>query len=353
MTAQVSEKPDASGEPEKFTLEMIDWDAPEVPEGLSDEEYAEVLHRLSVASVERHFDAFVDIDWDHPDFQVRHDDPRWILPSADPLGASEWYRSQPVEKQIEMGLWRQANIFKVGWQFENILIRGIMQYVFSLKNGSPEYRYLMHEATEECHHTQMFQEAVNRVGMDVSGMPRWIRALSPTFSLVANRLPVIFFVGVLAGEEPIDHTQKAILRSRDEIHPMMGRIMEIHVAEEARHISFAHELIKRRAPKMGRVNKLAVSLLYPIIMRILGDAILMPPKEFRRKFDVPESLIKELYWDSPESQKMLADTFADVRMLAEQSGLMNPLAKRLWKRLGMYGTRPSRYRSEPPVKFAA
>ncbi|WP_245596561.1 AurF N-oxygenase family protein [Nocardioides alkalitolerans] len=347
MSAQVSENH------RPFTPEMIDLDAPEIPEGLSDAEYGEVLRRLSQASVDRHFDAFADIDWDHPDFAVRHDDPRWVLPEVDPLGGSAWYKSQPLEKQIAMGLWRQANIFKVGWQFENILIRGIMQHVFSLRNGAPEYRYLMHEATEECHHTQMFQEAVNRIGIDVSGMPLWIRAISPALPLVANRLPVAFFIGVLAGEEPIDHTQKAILRSRDESHPMMGRIMEIHVAEEARHISFAHEYVKRNAPRLGPVSRFAAALAFPVIMRVLGDAILVPPKEFRRTFGVPDELMDELYWDSPASQKMLGDTFADVRMLAEESGLMNPLSRRLWKKLGMWGRRPARYRSEPPVKFAA
>ncbi|HLU41735.1 MAG TPA: hypothetical protein VKZ55_05005, partial [Microthrixaceae bacterium] len=55
--------------PEQTTIDEIDLDAPEIPEGLSDEEYRAVLHRLSVASVERKFDAFADIAWDHPDFE--------------------------------------------------------------------------------------------------------------------------------------------------------------------------------------------------------------------------------------------------------------------------------------------
>lgn len=333
-------------------VDEIDLDAPEIPEGLTDAEYREVLQRLSQASVDRKFDAFADIDWDHPDFAVVENDERWILPAIDPLGGSAWYRSQPVEKQIEMGMWRQANIFRVGWQFENILIRGIMQHVFSLPIHSPEYRYLMHEATEECHHTQMFQEGVNRIGRDVPGMPLWIRAISPSFSLFANRFPVIFFIGVLAGEEPIDHVQKAILRSRKELHPMMGRIMEIHVAEEARHISFAHEYVKRMSPRLNRRQRFIVSMLYPVIMRILGDAILVPPKEFRREFDIPESVLRELYWDAPASRTMLADVFADVRKLAEEAGLMTRLSRRVWRALKIDG-RPARYRSEPPVHFAA
>lgn len=317
----------------------------------SREEYEDALLRLSTASVERRFDPFTDIAWDHPDFAVDPTDERWVLPEGiDPLGGHPWYRALPLEKQIAIGQWRQANIMKVGLQFENILIRGIMQYVFRRPNGSAEARYLTHEATEECHHTQMFQQGVNRIGTDVPGMPRWMRRLSPFIPMAAGRFPVGFFIGVLAGEEPIDHTQKQILRNADALPPVLSRIMEIHVAEEARHISFAHTYVTRNAPQMSRRESFIVSLAFPVIMRVLCDAILKPGQEFRDEFDIPDEVVDELYWDSPESRRFLSDLFGDVRKLAEDSGLMNPAARRVWKALKIDG-RASRYRGEPPVAF--
>ena len=316
---------------------------------LSKAEYEQTLQQLSQASVDRHFNAFIDIPWDHPDFQVDRTDERWILPDGiDPLGSHPWYKALPVERQIEIGMWRQANILKVGLQFENILIRGIMQYVFTQPNGSAEFRYLTHEATEECHHTQMFQQCVNRIGADVPGMRRWMRAISGFLPLVASRFPVGFFIGVLAGEEPIDHTQKQILRGSQQLPPVLGRIMQIHVAEEARHISFAHAFIMRNGPKLGRVERWVIAMLYPIIMRVLGDAILIPPKEMRTQLGVPKKVLDELYWDSPQSREFLADLFGDVRMLAEESGLMTRSSRRMWRWLKIDG-RSSRYRSEPPA----
>ena len=318
---------------------------------LTREQYAEVLHGLSVASVEHHFDAFVDVPWEHEDFQIDRTDTRWILPAnADPLGSHPWYQAQSVERQIEIGLWRQANILRVGIQFENILIRGIMAYCFELQNGSPEFRYLMHEATEECHHNQMFQEAVNRIGVDVPGMPWFMRRISWMIPGAASSFPVSFFIGVLAGEEPIDHTQKAILRASKDLPPVMSRIMEIHVAEEARHISFAHEFIKLHGPHLGRINKFIVSMLFPIIMRVGADLIMIPPKAFRKEFGIPRKVIKDLYWRKPESRKRLQEMFADARMLAEQSGLMTRSSRRMWRLCKIDG-RPSRFRSEPPVAF--
>src|SRR6476661_7856922 len=107
---------------------------------------------------------------------------------------------------------RQANVTKVGLQFEQILIAGLMNYAFSLPNGSAEFRYSTHEATEECHHTQMFQEFVNRSGQDVPGGSRFFRGIGPFLPLAAKTVPFAFFYGVLAGEEPIDHVQKTVLR---------------------------------------------------------------------------------------------------------------------------------------------
>ena len=300
--------------------------------------YGEVLQTLSDGSVHTHFDAFEDIDWDNPAYAIRASDPRWVLPEVDALGATQWYQSLPLEEQIAVGLWRQANITKVGLQFENLLIRGLMQYVFTLPNGSAEFRYCTHEATEETHHTQMFQEFVNRSGMDVPGMPLGIRLVSPVIPWVASLFPEWFFTMVLAGEEPIDHVQKAILRSGNELHPLLERIMQIHVAEEARHISFV--------PQLDPIRKAALSVLVPITMRVACDLIIIPTKELTTDMGVPRRVVKEAYWDSPEAKTMLSDLFADVRGLAEEIGLMNPVSRRLWKLLGIDG-RPSRHRSEP------
>ncbi|MFE5734115.1 diiron oxygenase [Streptomyces sp. NPDC056528] len=313
---------------------------------ISQESYHERLRTLSEASVHIHFDAFTDIDWDHPDFAVDPKDPRWVLPAADPLGGHPWYQEQPLEIRTKIGLWRYANIVKVGMQFENVLIRGVMDYLFSLPNQNPEFRYLTHEATEECHHTQMFQEFVNRAGADVPGGRRSFRVVSRFLPLAGSLIPESFFTGVLAGEEPIDHLQKAILRGGENIHPLMRRLMQIHVAEEARHISFAHEFLRVKVPGYGKFRRGALSVAFPVIMRVLGDVIVVPDRKTAETIGVPHWVIKDIFWKSPDGEKMLRDLFSDVRMLAEDIGLMNRASRKVWRALRIDG-RPSRFRGEP------
>ncbi|GHJ61013.1 membrane protein [Nocardioides sp. OK12] len=309
--------------------------------------YEQRLRTLSEASVHQHFDAFLDIDWDAPENTVDPEDPRWVLPSHDVMGRTEWYRSLPLEHQVRIGLYHQARITKVGLQFEQILISGLMNYAFSRPNGSAEFRYATHEATEECHHTQMFQEFVNRTGVDARGGSRFFRAMAPVLPLAARWVPFGFFFGVLAGEEPIDHVQKSVLRAGDDMHPLLRRIMQIHVAEEARHIGFAHQYLQHNAERLSRVERGVISVAVPLLMKWLCNEILVPSRSVRRELAIPDDVAAEVYWDSPESQKFLRDLFGDVRMLADETGMRrNRVARWLWRRMDIDG-RPSRFRGEP------
>ena len=150
-----------------------------------------MVARLSKLSVDKHFEAYADIDWDDPDYAVDVKDPRWKLWDVDPLGATEWYRSLPAERQSEIGLYRIAACMKVGWHFENWLQGGLLEVALQLPNGSPTFRYLHHEITEESQHSMMFQELVNRSGLPIRGMPRMIMPLRPLIMRIARHAPAL------------------------------------------------------------------------------------------------------------------------------------------------------------------
>lgn len=310
-------------------------------------DYQQIVEDLSNASVQRNFDPYLHIAWDAPEMEIFPNDPRWVLdPVVDPVGKHPWYRALPLEKQIEIGMWRQANVAKVGLQFESILIRGLLQYASKLPNGDKRFRYVTHESKEECNHTLMFQELVNRMGVDVPGMPRYLKTLDPIIPLFSTLWPSVFFFGVLAGEEPIDHLQKDFLRAGANVHPAVAAVMELHVAEEARHISFAHHHLRDSIARRSKPTKAALSIAMPIVMRVLCSAIAKPPVAFRKEFDIPREVYKEMFWQSEDSQRFLSDVFGDVRMLADQCGMMNPVSRRIWSALSING-RSSRFRSEP------
>lgn len=307
--------------------------------------YEDTLRTLSEASVERYFNAFKDIDWDAPELAVDPDDECWILPVADPLGAHPWYRSLPKERQIEIGRHRLVAMTKTGSQFEQLLLLGGTHFLMGLANQNPEFRYFMHELTEECHHIQMFQEFTNRACPEVSGAPQWLIRTIPLVAMFGAFWPTLFFQIILAGEEPIDHLQKDVLR-RGGTHPLLNRIMAIHAAEEARHIGFAHAWLEHHAPTMNPVNRLALGLMVPMVLRLGFGAIVIPSRADQLAMGIPDDVIRDVFRSGEENKKVRRDVCADVRMLCEQVGVLSPVTRWAWKLWGVDG-RAARFRSEP------
>src|SRR5262245_49234381 len=260
----------------------------EVKESAVDEKtYVKLVERLSKASVEKHWEPYIDIAWADPTMASDRSDPRWELPKTDPLASHPWYRAQPQEVRSGIGLYRFANAAKIGVQFENLLNRGLYTYAFKLPNGSAEFRYAYHEAIEEGHHGMMFQELVNRTGFDIEGIPPGLRRIAPNVVLLARWFPEAFFFFVLGGEDPIDYVQRKMLAEDENLHPLAERIMRIHVAEEARHLSFARSYLRRRVPTIGFVRKRILRVAIPLILGQMSRLMLAPSRALVRHFNIP------------------------------------------------------------------
>lgn len=292
-----------------------------------------LLGRLNEQSVRpgKHFDAYVDVPWDeHP---IDPADPLWELGSMDPLGRTAWYQAQPQEVRARIGLHLVASKMKVGYFFEGVLKRGLLEHSTTLPAGSPELRYVYHEVIEEAQHSLMFQEFAGRAGHGgVPKLPRRAVIGSRRVVKMARAFPELFFIFVLGGEDPIDHMQRETLRSTDkELHPLLERIMRIHVTEEARHLSFARHWLKRSVPELGFVRRTVLSIGAPLILGEMGGLMMKPSKDLITEYGIPAATLREAYDDNPEFQAGAAVAMRKVRVLCRDLGLVNPVSKRLWK----------------------
>jgi hypothetical protein len=300
----------------------------------SQQAYAAHLTRLSQASVDKHWEPYIDIPWEDPGFAVRPEDPIWMLPTTDRLGGHPWYQAQSGRTRARIGLWRAATAMKIGLQFENLLKRGLLSYAFWLPNGSAEFRYVYHETIEEGHHGMMFQEFVNRSGLPVRGMPRALSLLAQLTPMIPWISTELFFLFVLGGEDPIDHVQRKLLRGGHRLHPLQERIMRIHVAEEARHISFARHYLRHRVPQLGPVRRMMLGIAAPVILGCMARIMLSPPGPMVRRFGIPRRVVREAY-RCPAAHAELAASVGRLRQLAEEIGIMGPGRRALWRLLGI------------------
>jgi len=300
----------------------------------TDDVFTAMVRRLSRQSVDKHFDAFADIDWDAPEMAINPEDPRFSLWSFDPLAATDWYRSQPPEVRSRVALHRIAAAMRTGWEFENVLQPGILEYAFWLPNRRPEFRYVHHEITEESQHTLMFQEVIDRSGLDIRGMPWTMKVGSRAIVWLSRLFPQLFFLFVLGGEDPIDYLQRRQLRTGQN-HPVIERIVRIHVTEEARHISFARQYLKRSVPRLGYARKRVLGLVAPFLFGTMSRLMCFPSSSLVRTYDVPRSQLREQL-RSTTGRQLLRDSVAKPRRLCDELGLINPMERQAWRLMGVW-----------------
>ena len=316
-------------------------------DGASGDLYADRVEALSHATARLSFDPYVDIDWDAPENALDENDPRWQLdPDTDPLAATDWYAEQSLKRRIDMGRWITANTLKTTIQFETFLIRGVVHYAGKLPNGSPVFRYLLHELIEESNHIQMFQEFVNRTGEDVPGMRRGSRVIGPILGFIGGYANILLFIGVLCGEQPLHHQQTLQHRGAAQVPPLLNKITSIHLAEEARHITFADDYLAERMQRAGRFRRASYAIAFPLFLRWLIGESAGPSRTFARQFGIPRRVFKDAYWRSAQSRQMMAESAADVRRIAEDLGLRTAWSRWIWRLFGVDGRVP-RYRGEP------
>lgn len=298
--------------------------------------HADLVHRLNRHSVQKHFDAYEDVDWDAPEHRIELDDPRFERPATHGLGATEWYRSLPQPTRAKIGLHLAVAQLRLGIDFESVLSRGLLELAFTSEPGSPELRYAYHEVIEECQHSLMFQELVVRSGLPsrgITGIERWGAKRVPA---LARTFPELFFLHVLGGEAPIDHQQKLELARKDEIHPLFRRVMQIHVTEEARHISFAKSYLRDRVPKLGARKMLSLRIQAPITLGVMARQMLEAPRWLLDLYGVPASVRHEAYRADRVHRAQMAEGLRPMRELCSETGIASPAFVPLWRAFGIW-----------------
>jgi hypothetical protein len=294
------------------------------PAGLTrSESYSELLGRLNAMSVKKQFDPYRDIEWDAPEHRIDREDPRLRLPSDHPLAATAWYRALSPRQQIRFGIESVAQSLKYGIGFEASLSRGLLLFAQGIPNGSPQYRYAMHEVVEEGRHSIMFQELINRLGAD----PRPISAVEAFVDDLVVRtgktFPALFFFAVLAGELFIDHQNRELLAlDRTQVHPLVRRVVQIHVIEEARHVCFAEQYLREHLPRATTLQRAQMAFLVPAILHQSRDLTLLPNRRLRREFAIPAAAMREAFGPGTRHRTVVSATAKPVFRLLQEHGIV-------------------------------
>lgn len=300
------------------------------------ETYTELLARLSHQSVVKHFDAYADVDWDAPEHRIDATDPRWELGDDHPLGATAWYRGLPPATRSRLGLHLIASQVKLGIEFERVLKQGLLNFASTLSDASPEHRYVYHEVIEEAQHSLMFAELLHRIDLDVPGLGWLDRLGSRRVARLGRTFPELFLLFVLGGEEPIDYAQRKTLRSGKTVHPLLRRVMQIHVTEEARHICFAREYLRQQIPRLPRLRRISLMVQAPLLLAEMAHQMMRPSGHVVRTYAMPPAVVDEAFRRNAAHRAFVAESLDGVRELCAELGLVNARTIGIWRRLGIW-----------------
>lgn len=311
-----------------------------VPDELRvDQSYGTVLRRLSEMSVKKAHDPYLDIPWSAPESAIEPGDPRLCIDPRHPLARTAWYEQLDLDTRVRFGTEWLAQLLKYAIGFEGVLSRGLLMFAQTVGNRSPDYRYVMHEVVEETRHSQMFQELLDRLDADPVPVSAAERFFDDRIAYSARHFPELFFIAVLGGEIFIDRQNRDELRRpKAEVHPLIRRVLQIHVTEEARHVCFAEQYLKKHLPQIGARKRATLKLLAPVLLWSPARMMLVPTPRLVQKFAIPRAAMEQAFGAGSEHRQLLARTVEPIRALAEEHRFWWPAG---WRRFGLASGRAS------------
>jgi P-aminobenzoate N-oxygenase AurF len=269
--------------------------APQLTTGAVKQDFARVVARLHDVSQRKAYDPFRDVPWDGADSDIDPRDPRFRLRPDEPLGATAWYRGLPPDTQSRLGLEFFCRTLCCGISIESSLCCGLLALTRDLPTRSPLFHYALTEIIEECKHSQMFQTFIDKSGCNPDRLGVVNRWFSRRIERLAPIFPEQYFVFVLAGEIFVDADNRLRLEHRSELHPLVERMMQIHVVEEARHMRFAEAYLREHFPRLGALHRAYIRAVASAIMRSSAQLLLQPSPGIVKRFGIPRAVLREAF----------------------------------------------------------
>ncbi len=286
---------------------------------------AEFAERLLKGSVRKSYAPIVDIDWDAP----LDPDKFFLPPKVVSLYGTEIWESMTRAEQIELSRQELVNTLSAGIWFENILNQALLRKMMHQDPTAATTHYELTELGDETRHMVMCGKAIAKVGAEPV-RPRLYQRI------IINALPFgfrgsVLWVAALIGEEIFDSLQRQMMDD-DELQPMVQRLMRIHVTEEARHIQFARDGLRKRTPSMSRAKRIWIGNLNglggPFFRFLFTNQV-----QYRR-VGLDGKAARRMARRSPHRHAVQIAGFAPLASFLEEVGLMGPIARRMWRRSG-------------------
>ncbi len=241
--------------------------------------------RLLASSAKHSYDPTVDVDWDTPWVDGLY----FTSPESSTLFGTPLWDRMPEQQRIDLTRHEFASVASAGIFFEAILSRLLLrsiQWTDDARTGHS--RYAMTEVGDEMRHNVMFSRLVEYLDAPYYRPEPHVLRLGELFTVVLAD-EATGFAGTLYVEEILDQLQRRAMND-ERVQPVCRRVNEIHVVEEARHMSYAREEMARQWRDVPRTRRHLDRLLVGLVAMISTDMLVKPAVYANVGLDVGEAV---------------------------------------------------------------
>ncbi|WP_267244861.1 AurF N-oxygenase family protein [Streptomyces sp. PR69] len=286
----------------------------------------QVAARLLESSAKHSFDPDKELDWDAP-----LEDGQWFWPPEllSLYGTPLWHRMSE-EQRIELSKHEAASLASLGIWFEIILMQLLVRHIYDKPVTSNHVRYALTEIADECRHSMMFARMIQKSGAPAYPVPRLYHNLARVLKTISTTPGS--FAATLLGEEILDWMQRLTFPD-DRIQTLVRGVTRIHVVEEARHVRYAREELRRQMVTAPRWERHLTQVSCGEAARVFSVCFVNPQVYENVGLDRREAVAQVRA--SGHRREVMQTGAKRLTDFLDDVGVLNGLGRRLWKSSGL------------------
>ncbi|MFE5871246.1 diiron oxygenase [Streptomyces roseifaciens] len=286
----------------------------------------QVALRLLESSARHSFDPDTELDWEAP-----LEDGKWFWPPEMlSLYDTPLWRTMSEEQRLELSRHEVASLASLGIWFELILMQLLVRHVYDKPLTSSHVRYALTEIADECRHSKMFARLIER-----GGAPAY--PVTPLHHNLARVLKTVSttpgsFACTLLGEEILDYMQRLTFPD-ERVQTLVRGVTRIHVVEEARHVRYAREELRRQMVSCPRWEAGLTRLSCGEAARVFSVAFVNPAVYTNVGLDRREAVAQVRA--SGHRREVMRAGAERLTGFLDDIGVMRGVGRRLWRASGL------------------
>ena len=281
-----------------------------------------IFERLLRGSSKQCYDPEVEVDWAHPLV-----DGKWgITPERISIYGTELWDSLTLEQQITLSNHEAGSMVSAAVWFELMLMQVMLRDLYDDDMKGAHMHYALTEVADECRHSTMFGKTTTKLDVPAYGPAPKIHAAGRLY--VKHVKGPAAFAGILVVEEILDVWQREMMND-ERVQPLMRQISRIHVIEEARHMSFAREEVRRGMHGLSRRQLMTQRAMVAHVVTLVTKALVNSQVYASVGIDPKVGLAAAR--SNPNYQQTLNEWGAKSVAFIREVGLLGKRNEKVWR----------------------